>query len=266
MIRRLRARLHAALDPEAREGLSPLNLFLTLAILASVSLAVLDTEPTLVRRFGSAFWAADLVLTVVFLVEYAARLWTAPENPRFAGRFKGRLRWATSPAALIDLLALVPALVFVGATPAYLFRLVRLLRILRLARLGRFSRALHLIAAAVSSRRDELLVTLGAAVTAMLVAATLLYLVEGPSQPEAFGSIPRALWWAVVTLTTIGYGDVYPHTVLGKVLAGLTAVVGIGLIAAPTGILAAAFSDAAQRRRALLEETRRAHEERLKEG
>lgn len=83
----------------------------------------------------------------------------------------------------------------------------------------------------------------------MIVSATLLYLVEGPGQPEKFGSIPRALWWSIVTLTTIGYGDVYPETALGRVLAGFTALLGIGLIAVPTGILAAAFSDALEQQR-----------------
>jgi len=247
-----RARLHRALEPASRQGLSVLNRVIVAAIVASVALAVLDTEPTLARRFAEPFWAADLALTILFVLEYAARLWTAPEAPRFSGAIAGRLRWALTPAALIDLLALIPALVFVGATPAYMFRLVRLLRVLRLARLGRFSRAYREIAEALASRRDELLLTLGAALAIMLLAATLMHLVEGEAQPEAFGSIPRAMWWSVVTLTTIGYGDVYPHTVIGKVLAGLTAIAGIGLIAAPTGILAAAFSDAAQRGRARL--------------
>jgi voltage-gated potassium channel len=247
--RSLRARLHGELDPTCRAGLSLLNRLIVVAIIASVALAVLETEPHIARRLGRPFWMADVVLTTLFLLEYAVRLWTAPENPRFAHPVFGRLRWAATPAAVIDLLALVPALVFVGATPAYLFRLVRLLRILRLARLGRFSKAWGLVSQALHSRREELLVTLAAAGLAMLTAATLLHLVEGSAQPEEFGSIPRALWWAVVTLTTIGYGDVYPVTVLGKVLAGITAVTGIGLIAAPTGILAAAFSDAVQSRR-----------------
>ena len=135
------------------------------------------------------------------------------------------------------------------AAPSYLLRLARLLRILRVAKLGRFSRAWTFVGRAIASRRYELLLTFYAAVFVMIVSATLLYIVEGPSQPEKFGSIPRALWWSVVTLTTIGYGDVYPETGLGKVFAGLTAVLGIGLIAAPTGILAAAFSDALQQQR-----------------
>lgn len=111
------------------------------------------------------------------------------------------------------------------------------------------SRAWRDIAAAIHSRRTELILTLGLALIAMLVASTFLYWAEGDVQPDKFGSIPRALWWSVVTLTTVGYGDVYPVTPLGKIFAAILAVGGIGLIALPTGILAAAFSDAMQRRR-----------------
>ncbi len=125
-----------------------------------------------------------------------------------------------------------------------ILRLVLLIRVVRLARLGRFSTALECIAEAVRSRTYELLVSAIFGVIILLFAATCLYLVEGDIQPEAFGSIPRATWWAVATLTTVGYGDVYPITVLGRILAGITAVTGICMIAVPTGILASAFSDA----------------------
>ena len=242
----LRHRLYVALDSEGRtkKGLSRLNLALAAAILASVTVAALETEPALAERHEAFFRSAEIVFFSIFAVEYLARLWSAVEDPRCGSGLKGRLRWMLSPTAIIDLLALAPVLVFAGATPAYLLRLFRLLRIVRLAKLGRFSRAWSLVAGVIALRRYELLLTLDVASVALLCSATLLYLVEGPVQPEAFGSIPRSLWWAVVTLTTIGYGDVYPVTALGRVLAGATAVVGIGLIAAPTGILAGAFSEA----------------------
>lgn len=246
---RVRSRLHRALDPSQTARLSTLNLLLVAAILLSVTLAVLDTEQSIALPMATVFRWLDMALLAVFGLEYLVRLWTAPENPRYAHPLWGRLRWMTSPAAIVDLLALLPALIFAAATPAYLLRLVRLLRILRLAKLGRFSRAWGLMADAVVSRRAELLLTLAAAGVVMLVSACLLYLIEGDVQPDKFGSIPRALWWAVITMTTIGYGDVFPVTSLGKLVAGLTAIAGIGLIAAPTGILAAAFSDAAQRHR-----------------
>lgn len=245
-----RRRLYRAIEPSGRW--TPINVVLALVIIASISVAVLETEPGMAwARRG--FMASDLAFTAVFLVEYAARLWVAPEDPRYAEPLSGRLRWMRSPTAIVDLAALAPALLVMGPTPAYLLRLLRLLRIVRLARYGRFSRAWSLMAEALVSRRHELLVALFVGLMALLVAATLMYLVEGEVQPDKFGSIPRSLWWAVVTLTTIGYGDVFPVTPLGKLLAGVTAVIGIGLIAAPTGILAAAFSEAMQRHREALE-------------
>lgn len=248
----LRARLYRALDVRDASRLSRLNLLLVAAIVASVVVAVLDTEASISGPMQPLFRILDGVFLLIFGVEYVTRLWIAPENPRYAHPMWGRLSWMVSPAAIIDLLALAPALIFAGATPAYLFRLFRLLRILRLAKLGRFSRAWGLMADAVASRRTELLLTLGAAGLIMLVSACLLYFIEGGIQPDKFGSIPRALWWSVITMTTIGYGDVFPVTGLGRMVAALTAIAGIGLIAAPTGILASAFSDAAQRHREAL--------------
>ena len=242
----LRARVHDALDPGDRR-LTRIEIVLALAILASVAFAVLETEPLAVARAPQAFVVAEVVFLVVFGIEYLARLWSAPETPRFAGRW-GRVRYALTPGALIDLLAIAPALLVGSPTPAYVLRLFRLARVLRLAKMGGFANAWRVMGEALTSRRYELLLTLGVAAIALLISATLLHLVEGAAQPDKFGSIPRALWWAVVTLTTIGYGDVFPITPLGKVLAGITAVIGIGLIAAPTGILAAAFSEACRRR------------------
>lgn len=242
----LRARVHDALDPNDRR-LTAVEVVIALAILASVAFAVLETEPLVASRARRVFWWAEVAFLLVFGAEYLARVWSAPENPRFAGRF-GRLRYALTPGALIDFLAITPALLLAGPTPTYLLRLFRLARVLRLAKMGGFAQAWRVMGEALASRRYELLLTLGAAGVALLISATLLHLVEGPAQPDKFGSIPRALWWAVVTLTTIGYGDVFPVTPLGKVLAGATAVIGIGLIAAPTGILAAAFSEACRPR------------------
>lgn len=244
--RDIATRLRAQLDPTRRTaGLSPLNRLLVGAIVVSVVLTVIETEPAIASGRETLFRAAELAFGVLFAAEYGARLWLAGHGE--GSRWAQRLSWMISPAALLDLAALLPMLVLPG-TPAAMLRILRLLRIVRLARLGRFSAAWTLIADAVKARRYELGLSFGAALIAMLLAVSLLYVVESPSQPEAFGSIPRALWWAVMTFTTIGYGDVYPQSSLGKALTGVFAVIGIGLIAAPTGILAAAFSDAWQAR------------------
>jgi voltage-gated potassium channel len=248
----LRHRLYRALDPEAREGqgLSVINRLLVLLIIAASIQAVAETEPTIIQGREQVFRAAELVIVTIFSVEYLARLWIAPENPDCARHRWPRLHYVFTPAAIIDLLAIVPTLLSFGITSSLFLRLFRVLRILRLAKLGRMSSAWDDLMTAVHSRRHELLLTVMLAGVAILISSTLLYLVEGGIQPEKFGSIPRSFWWSVVTLTTVGYGDVFPVTPVGKMLGGLVAITGIGIIALPTGILAGAFSDVLQQRRA----------------
>ena len=251
----LRRRVYEQLEPHARgeTGLSITNKFLVLCIILASALAILDTEPTVSEGYGRHFRSAELLFGVIFSVEYFARLWIAPENPRWARYRFPRLRYAFSIQALIDLLAIVPTLVPSNAgAGSVLLRFFRVLRILRLAKLGRMSTAWHDLATALSERRHELLLTVSIAGFVLLVASTLMYWAEADAQPDKFGSIPRAMWWCIVTLTTVGYGDTFPVTVLGKMLSGLVAIAGIGLIAMPTGILAAAFSDVVQRRREAL--------------
>jgi voltage-gated potassium channel len=248
----LRASLHRQLAPEAwpGPGLSPLNRLVCGMIVVGGAFAILETEPeVLAAAPAGLFVFVEAFFALLFLAEYLTRVWVAGEDPRYAGGL-GRLRYARTPMAVVDLLAVAPYSLLAGTTDAFLLRVARLLRILRLARLGRFSQALRLFGVAVRSRRYELGLSAGLAMLILIFSSTLMYALEGESQPDAFGSIPRALWWSVATLTTVGYGDVYPVTVGGKLLAGVTAISAIGLIALPAGILAAAFSDAFRRQRA----------------
>ena len=247
----LRAKLYFELEPSARagQGLSLLNKLSIFLILASVFIAILESEPVILRGRETFFTWLEIALGSFFLAEYIGRVWVSVEDPRYGSGIRGRIRYMLSPTALLDLLAIAPLLLLMLAPEAFILRLARLLRVLRLARLGRFSSALSAIGEALNSRRFELLASVGFAMCLLLVTSTLMYLIEGEVQPEVFGSIPRAMWWSVITLTTVGYGDSFPVTAAGRILAGMTAVTGIGLIAMPTGILAAAFSDALQARR-----------------
>jgi voltage-gated potassium channel len=250
---RLRRAIWRQVDPEAYEsdGLSPTNRAVVLIVAISSILAILETEPTVEDMAPGAFSRLEWIFSVLFLMEYLVRLWAEGESLRFRG-VQGRLRYALTPAAIVDLIAFLPSLVLPllpGASNFMLLRLFRLMRILRLARLGRFSLAMRHLSEAVTDRREELLLSLMLATFVLVFSAAGMYLLEGENDPRTFGSIPRAMWWSVCTLTTVGYGDAYPHTVLGKMLGGLTSIAGIGLIAMPTGILAAAFSAAFQRTR-----------------
>lgn len=253
----LRYALYHQLDPEARVGrLSPLNRLLVLAICLAAAVAVIETEPMILTGREAMFRHIELAFGVLFGLEYLARLWVCVEQPELHGVPQSRWRYARSSAAIVDLIAILPALVALAGGGALVLRFFRVLRILRLAKLGRMSRAWRNLIEAVHSRRHELGMIFVLAILAILLSSTLLYWAESGAQPDKFGSIPRAFWWAVVTLTTVGYGDIYPVTPLGKLFAGIVAVAGIGLIALPTGILAAAFSDAMQRDRRIARQHR----------
>src|SRR5437763_505548 len=212
----IRRRLWRQLDPEAYEGggLSVINQIVVATVLLASAAAILETEPSLEEVSPLGFAVAEHVFGLLFLLEYLARLWVEGENPRFGGAM-GRIRYALTPAALIDLLALLPSIAALGTTNLLFLRIFRLMRILRLARLGRFSLAMRHLTHAVAERREELFLSLVLAAIVLVFSAAALYFIEGGSNLHAFGSIPRALWWSVCTLTTVGYGEVYPPPVLG---------------------------------------------------
>jgi voltage-gated potassium channel len=246
----LRMKVYRQLEPTAwpRNGLSPVNAFLTALIIAAVVSAVLETEPLVAAGREQWFRRWELVVGSIFLVEYVFRVWIAVENPKFKDSRFPRLHYMASPIAIIDLLAIIPAFVAVGGGSSLVLRFFRILRMLRLAKLGRASHAWDDIKTAFYERRHEFGIILAIVGLTILVGGSLLYLAEAEAQPEKFGSIPRALWWAIVTLTTVGYGDVYPVTWLGRALAGIIAIAGVCVIALPTGIFAASFTDVMDRR------------------
>jgi len=222
--------------------LSRTNKALIALISASIIFVIIDSEASLAGQFAGLFQLIELGFGIIFLAEYLARLWASAEDPRFGGGIGGMVRFALTPAALFDLVALSPLFFVAIGSEAYVLRLLRLLRILRLTKIGRYSTAASAISRAISLRRYELGVSLGIGLVLMLVAAACLYALEGADQPEKFGSIPRAMWWSI-SMLTVGYGDVYPITVPGRVFASLIAVIGIGLIAVPTGIITASLTE-----------------------
>jgi voltage-gated potassium channel len=241
----LRDHVHEALAGNgAGTGLTQAQKLSVTLILASVAVAILGTEPVAVAKAGPLLRNLERGFVAAFVLEYVLRLWSVGSNPAYSG-LKGRLRYALSFFAVIDLLAIVPFLFGLGAH-SLLFRLFRLFRLLALSRLLRYSQAMRIVLGAIADRRYELTFSLAFAACIILLSAGALYSVEAEANPEAFGSIPRAIWWSVTTLTTVGYGDAIPRTLLGKFFAALTSLAGIGLIAMPTGILAAAFSQAFQ--------------------
>jgi voltage-gated potassium channel len=246
---RMRRAIFVQLDPVGwtQAGLSPLNRLLVTLILLAVGTAIIETEPDIYSKAPRAFETLNLLFFALFATEYLARFWVCVERDNGLTPMQNRLAFLRSPWSLLDLFILAVSIAPILGSNLLILRLLRILRIASLARHGRLAEAMGHLRRAISARKFELLLTLALAGGLIIFGATALFWIEGHVQPDKFGSIPRALWWSVVTFTTIGYGDVSPITPLGKGVAGLVAVSAIGLVAMPTGILAAAFSDAMQR-------------------
>ena len=199
------------------------------------------------------FSAFEIVSVVIFTIEYVARLWSCVEKPLYHKPLLGRLRFAATPMAMIDLFAILPFyLPFLGIDLRFL-RILRMMRIFRIAKLGRYSQSLQILSRVMAAKKEQLLCAVFILVLLVIVAASLLYYAENPVQPETFSSIPASMWCTVATITTVGYGDICPKTALGKAMASLVAVLGIGMFALPTGILGAGFvEEMAQRQKPAL--------------
>ena len=195
-----------------------------------------DTAPLAFRVF-------EIFSVGVFTVEYLLRVWCCTLDQRYSSPVWGRLRYASSPLALIDLLAIVPFyMALFGVFSALDLRLLRTLRLLaQVARLSRYSSGIRTLARVLHDKGSQLLTVIMVLAVLLLIAASLMFFAEHRAQPEKFASIPQAMWWSVITLTTVGYGDAVPVTAWGRILAGLMAVMGIGLFALPAGILGSGF-------------------------
>jgi len=247
---RIRHRLYGILEHGPigdRVGRITAQLIVAL-IVVNLLAVVLESLPAYALRYGAVFHAIELVSLIVFTVEYALRVWVAVEHApyRQMNRHAARLRFVTSPFGLVDLLAILPFwLAFVA--PADL-RIVLIFRIIRFLKLARYSPGMRSLLAALYAERRALYGCLVILLGATLVAATAMHLVEREAQPEKFGTIPDAMWWALVTLSTIGYGDVVPLTVPGKLVAAATVIAGLVMMALPVGIVATAFANEVHRR------------------
>ncbi|MEM7563136.1 MAG: ion transporter [Pseudomonadota bacterium] len=245
----LRAKVYWWLERPDRGADGPrlLEIALILLITLNVGSVILETVDTVYARWQSTFDLFEVFSLSVFVAEYTARLWVAPENPDTRSRWS----WATSPLALIDLLAILPALLYL-LIPIDL-RILRTFRMLRLLKLTRYSPALGMLFAVFKEEAGAFFAGFFILLLMLIFAASGAWLAEHDAQPDVFGSIPQAMWWAVATLTTVGYGDVVPVTVTGKIFGAVVTVVGIGMAALPAGIIASGLNEQLHRRRASLE-------------
>ena len=249
-VARLRQRLYGIVEQGADDdGLGAVvNWTLIGLIIATLTATVLESVPRLAAAHGEVFEAIEYAALMIFSVEYAARLWTAIEHPRWRrfGAIGSRLHFAASPAGLIDLVAVLPfwLSLFIAAD----FKALLVLRLIRFFKLTRYSPAMRSLLEALYTERRALVGCFVILCGATLIAAALMHVAEGAAQPDKFGTIPDAMWWAIVTLGTIGYGDAVPITAAGRLVAGFTIFVGLLMVALPVGIVATAFANEVHRR------------------
>lgn len=218
-----------------------------LIVLNVISL-ILESYKEVRTEFEYFLLVFEQISVIVFTIEYLLRFWIADLDDTYSGSsFKKRLQFTFSPLGLIDLIAILPFyLPLLITMDMRILRILRLFRLLRIFKLGRYSKSFKIITSVLKESRSELGVTVFVAFIMLVLSSTLMYYMENEVQPENFASIGHAFWWAVATLTTVGYGDVYPITGMGKFLSGVIALIGIGFIALPTGIISSVFVEKVQ--------------------
>ena len=227
-----------------------INSALFVLIFANVVAIVLESEAVVEEKYYYFFHMFDVFSVIVFTFEYLARLWSCidlPSNTTEKSAFTTRLKYMITPMAIIDLLAILPF--YLSMFIVLDLRFLRVLRLLRIFKLTRYSAAMRTLTSVLKEEMPALIAAYFIMFTIIVLASSGIYLLEHKVQPKEFGSIPSAMWWAVTTLTTVGYGDVTPITNAGKIFGGIITLVGISMVALPTGIIASGFGNTFRRNR-----------------
>ncbi|KID54744.1 Ion transport protein [Pseudoalteromonas luteoviolacea] len=249
----LRQKVAAILEGSGkyRKVAHSLDIFLIALIVFNVVAIVLESVPTLTQQYYQTFFYIEVISVGIFCIEYLLRLWCCVDKLNFKDKSKSnfyiRLKYIRSPLAVIDLIAILPTLLMVFFT--FDLRFLRVVRLMRIFKLTRYSRAMQLLLAAFKEEASSLMAAFFIMSLVLIVASCGIYLIEHDVQPDKFGSIPAAMWWAMATLTTVGYGDVVPITPLGRFFGGVITLLSMGMVAIPTGLLASSFADQLRKRR-----------------
>lgn len=248
-LNRLRRRVYEIMEVGHGEDIASqlLDGFLVVLIVANIAVFCAETVPSLEEKWGWEFHIFEMGCLVAFTIEYLARLWVAVEVP-FLSRlppWKARLRFAGRAPQIIDLLAILPF--YLGHMFGVDLRILRIFRLLRFLKLSRYSPAMHTLIRVITNERRALLGAGLLLIAAVLFASTGIYFLEHQAQPDKFGSVPESAWWAIATLTTVGYGDVTPHTVAGRVFGGIVMVAGLCVLALPVAIISTGFAQEVNR-------------------
>lgn len=226
---------------------------------------LLESVVSLAQQYKHEFLLLELISVSIFSIEYLLRVWSSVERIEYTSmkcsNVKRRIKYIFSPLALIDLIAILPTLLMFFIT--FDLRFLRVFRLLRVFKLTRYSRAMQLLLQSFRDESSSLMAAFFIMAVVLILASCGIYLIEHDIQPDKFGSIPAAMWWAMATLTTVGYGDVVPVTPLGRFFGGVITLLSMGMVAIPTGLLASSFSEQLRKRRIMFSD---AVHERLHDG
>lgn len=228
-----------------------INIFLISLISLNILAIILESVPSISAQYRTAFIAFEIFSVTVFTIEYLTRIWCIPDTPEYkdstSPTWRIRLSYVLSIQALIDLIAILPF--FLAMFTTVDLRFLRAFRLLRIFKLTRYSNAMQLLLSVFKEEKQSLFAGFFVLFIILITASSGMYLIEHEAQPDKFGSIPDSMWWAMATLTTVGYGDVTPITPLGKLFGGIITIASMGMVALPAGLLASGFSEQVQRRR-----------------
>jgi len=244
MYQKVKHKVHILLHPELGQSKADkaINIFIITLIVLNVIAVMMETVHPLYEDHKKLFDTFDLISVIIFSIEYVLRVWSCTHDPKYKGSIKGRIKYMLSPGALIDLLAFLPTYFHSFLNfDLRILRLLRFFRFFRLFRLTAYTKSAQMIFNVFRSRLNELFLSFTMVLFLIVIASCLLFFAEHNAQPDSFSSIPATIWWAVVTLTTTGYGDMAPITTLGKVLAGTIMLTGVALFALPAGIITVGF-------------------------
>jgi voltage-gated potassium channel len=212
------------------------DIFIVVLITLSVIAVIIGSVDGVSRRYGEALSLFELVSVIVFTAEYFLRIWSSTANAHYKGKIVGRVKYALSPILIIDLMAILPFyLPLLLPIDLRFLRSLRLIRLFRIFKLARYSKTIKTLGSVLKNKKEDLIITVFAIFLLLIIASSIMYFAEHEAQPEAFSSIPSAMWWGIITLTTVGYGDIYPITIVGKMSGAIIAIIGIGLFALQPG-------------------------------
>lgn len=253
MYRTAKEKVHSLLHPEIvgdKHWDKIINIFIIVLIVLNVLAVMIETVDSIRIPHEQFFRDFDVFSVIIFTIEYVLRVWSSNHDPKYRHSINGRLKYMVSPAALIDLIAILPFFVHaIVGLDLRVLRILRLLRFFRLFRLTAYTKSAHMVINIFKSRKSDLILAFILTSFLIVIASCLVYFAEHGAQPEKFSSIPATIWWSIVSLTTVGYGDMYPVTVLGKMFASLTLLAGVALLALPAGIITTGFIEESRKLR-----------------